>query len=529
MQIEFVGDIITQPFSGVRAVVALGDCTIYHHGIDQHFQVLMSAKAPDVLVCHTSASFFLDDGGVSNARQKMASYVAAVQSLAERGTCLIVINTLLPAHERVIGTAHIAHLRLIAEFNAQLFDCAASSSLISIADLAGVLTYHGVGSSVNVHNDLVMRMPYTRQIMPHLISEYARVIRERYVARKKVIVLDADNTLWSGIVGEDGVDGIDCGLEFPGIVHRKFQQSLAEIRKSGIVLALASKNNESDAREAFDMLEMPLSWDDFSATRVNWDPKSYNIASIAKELGVGLDSMVFIDDNPFEIEQVQSILPMVECHRFEGRNANKALKLLYQISDLGCWDVTAEDAEKTVQYQQEAQRKSLASSIGSIDDYIASLGLNLEVGINRKSNARRIAQLTNKTNQFNLTTRRYGESEIIMAMEEGKVFDFRVIDRFGDMGIVGVVILRDRNIETFLMSCRALGRKIEQTMLEYCCRENDSWPLTAEYAGTEKNTMVSKFYDDAGLTCTSNDGTKKSYRLDAPLAIAGAVKIKRVD
>jgi FkbH-like protein len=529
MQIEFVGDVITQPFSGVHAALGLGDCTLFHHGIDQHFQVLMSVNAPEVLVCHTSASFFLEDGCASNANQKMASYSAAVLRLASRGKCLIVINTLLPAQERLVGTAHIAHLRLIAELNAQLFDCAASSPFISIADLAGVLMHHGVGSSVNAHNDLVMRMPYTRQIIPHLISEYARVIRERYVARKKVIVLDADNTLWSGIVGEDGIGGIDCGLEFPGIVHRKFQQALAEIRKSGVVLALASKNNEADAREAFDTLAMPLSWDDFSAKQVNWGPKSHNIALIAKELGVGLDSMVFIDDNPFEIEQVQSILPMVECHRFEGRNANKALKLLYQISDLGCWDVTAEDTEKTVQYKQEAQRKSLASSVGSIDDYIASLGLNLEVGINRKSNVRRIAQLTNKTNQFNLTTRRYSESEVMMAMEEGKVFDFRVIDKFGDMGIVGVVILRNRNIETFLMSCRALGRKIEQTMLDYCCRENDRWPLIAEYVKTEKNTMVSDFYDDAGVTCTSDDGTTKSYRLDGPLAIVGEIEIKRVD
>jgi FkbH-like protein len=171
--------------------------------------------------------------------------------------------------------------------------------------------------------------------------------------------------------------------------------------------------------------------------------------------------------------------------------------------------VTAEDTRKALQYAEESQRREVRASAGSLEDYIRSLEIRIEVGRNREEAVARVTQLTNKTNQFNLTTRRYSEAEIRAAMNEGSVYDFRVIDRLGDMGVVGVVIVRDDEIEAFLMSCRALGREIEGNMLAYVCDRHESPPLRAAYLPTAKNAMVSDFYDRNGFELAqSQDGVK---------------------
>jgi FkbH-like protein len=529
MLIEMVGDIITQPLSQLKNYIDNKSVNIIHHGIDQHFQVLTSNTTPTVLISHATPNFFLMDGDRDGALQKMSLYCNALTIYAARGSTLVVVNTLSLPTDRIVGTLFMEQQRLTAELNSMLFDCAAASKMISVADIATVLARAGIDRSINIQNDLVMRMPYTRQVQPAIVAEYAMVIRERFVPRKKLLLLDADNTLWGGVIGEDGVDGISVDTEFPGIVYRRFQQHLLQIANSGILLALVSKNNEADVKQAFDRLDMPLKWRQFVSTRVNWHPKSENISAIAKELNIGLESMVFIDDNSFEIEQVRSALPMVDCYEFDARKADSALSLLSRISDLNTWSLTAEDLTKTEQYQQKNQREALFGAAITLDDYIDSLEIRIEVGINRVAQVQRITQLTNKTNQFNLTTRRFSEAEIITAMQEGQVFDFRVIDKFGDMGIVGVSIVRNGEIEAFLMSCRALGRKIESEMLEYVVSKVAGYPITAIYRKTMKNELVSSFYDENGIGLIYSDSTIKKYRLDKRPRVSSTTRITEVD
>jgi FkbH-like protein len=512
MRIEFVGDVLTQPLAPLGKRVTDVHADIVHHGIDQHFQVLMSDITADFLVCHAAASFFTEDGSGVDPKVKMQTYCEAILRAVATGKCVIIVNNLLPPRDRVVGVAHLQKLQLIADLNAMLIDLVGQSPFVSVVDIAGTVAEYGVSNAISLQNELVMRMPYTRHVLPRIIDEYARHINERIVARKKVVLLDADNTLWGGIVGEDGIHGIEIDGQFPGSVYRKFQAQLLELRQSGVLLALVTKNNEADVRDAFETLEMPLKWGSFAAIRANWSPKSDNIASIATELNVGLDSMVFIDDNPFELEQVGAAHPMVDCHKFDGRNAKDALSLLSGIPDLGVWALTDEDRAKSDQYAQEAQRKHMAITATSLDDYIQSLDIRIEAGINRVAHIRRIAQLTNKTNQFNLTTRRYSETEMLKAMEDGEVFDFRVTDKFGDMGIVGVSILRDGEVEAFLMSCRALGRNVETTMLEYCCAKTGYAGLRAHYIPTLKNEMAADFYEKSGLfDLFEQDVDKKTY------------------
>jgi FkbH-like protein len=510
LNIEMVGDVLTRPFSPIKQMLADFDTTVHHHDIDLHVQVLRSGGAPDVLISHVRAEYFLESGGIDRAED----YCAALEAYAARNKGLLIINTLLMPVDRVLGSEHIANLRLVSRINSMLLDCAERWEMISVADIAGALARVGINHGQNLQNDLVMRMPYTKHAIAPIVEEYSRCIRERFAPRKKAIMLDADNTLWRGVVGEDGINGIDVDHLFPGIVHRRFQQALLKLRDSGILLCLVTKNNEADVREAFDRIDMPLEWADFTATRANWLPKSQNIASIAAELNIGTDSLIFIDDNPFELDEVSHSLPTVDCYRFEINSSDSALGLLSRIKDISTWTATAEDLLKSTQYFDEGQRKTLASQSSSIKDYIQSLDLRIEVGINRENHVKRIAQLTTKTNQFNLTTRRYSESDVFSLMEQGQVFDFRVIDRFGDMGIVGVAIVKGGEIDSFLMSCRALGRQIESNMLKFVCDAHVDAPLRATYVKTAKNGMVADFYDSNGFALQQSDLTKKDYVYD---------------
>jgi FkbH-like protein len=228
-------------------------------------------------------------------------------------------------------------------------------------------------------------------------------------------------------------------------------------------------------------------------------------------LNVGIDSMLFIDDNPVEIAEVSAQFPQLWSRQFNIREAADAFGWLEEIPDLCTWSPSAEDLAKSVQYREEAQRQDVAASAASIEEYIASLGIVIEAGINRAEHVKRIAQLTNKTNQFNLTTRRYSEADILVAMKEGRVFDFRIRDRFGDMGIIAVAVVRSGVIESFLMSCRALGRRVEEDIIKYVLSKVPDREVRASFIRTGKNPMVADFYDRVGFSLVEDGGEVRHY------------------
>jgi FkbH-like protein len=259
--------------------------------------------------------------------------------------------------------------------------------------------------------------------------------------------------------------------------------------------------------------------------QVNWEAKSDNILRVARELNVGLESLIFIDDNPFELEQVKAALPDVDVYHFEAGRADRALGLLASIPGLKGWSITAEDRKKAEQYRDERKRTQLKQSATSLEDYLRSLDIKLKIGRNRKSQIQRIAQLTNKTNQFNLTTRRYSEADIARFMQTGTVLDVALSDRFGDMGVISVAIVLDNEIDTFLMSCRALGRGVEARILSYICERFGSPGMQAAYVPTAKNMMTAQFYDAHGFELVADEGPKgKRYRLAGDCA-PGPVEI----
>lgn len=510
-RIAVVSDCTSRPLIRFSGVEVGFDFQIEHFGIDQHIQVLLSGPKLDVLLVHVGSRFFDFQSSLSVVRQRLNELLAAIDHFLRESSAILVLNTVGPPVHRLVGRQHMEAISLACEINCSFIRLANREARVSIADIASVLSTVGLSRAINLQNDWVMRMPYTGIAISAISSEYAKVLRERFVVRKKVLIIDADNTLWHGVIGEDGIEGVSVGKDYPGAVFQCFQYQLLEARDSGLLLAMVSKNNLADVRQVFGECSMPLKWDDFTAHRVNWMRKSENIISIAEELNLGLDSFVMIDDNPFELEEVSRSLPSVTCIRFDWQNPSEALSLLYNTPGLSAWEATAEDSGKAQQYADESKRKELFASSGSLEDYIRSLDIQIKVGCNRQSAVARISQLTNKTNQFNLTTRRYSEGEIRDAMIGGAVYDFHVADRLGDMGIVGVAIVREQEIEAFLMSCRALGREIEGNMLAYVCSKHSSVNLSASYVPTEKNSMVSEFYDRNGFELRHVIDGKRHY------------------
>lgn len=345
------------------------------------------------------------------------------------------------------------------------------------------------------------------------------------VVRKKCLVLDCDDTLWGGTLGEDGFSGIKVGGDFPGNAFAYFQKKCVGLAESGIILAVCSKNNEGDVREVFEKHPaMVLRREHISAWRVNWRDKAENLREIASELNIGLDSLVFVDNEPRERERVADAFGgQIATPEFPSR-AYELPAFFEKLADdfFRTEKLTREDAAKTQQYRDAAARTEAAAHFTSLADYIASLEICLRVAPADAFSLPRLAQLTQKTNQFNLATRRRTEAELRDFLAGGNaVFSLSAADKIGDLGIVGeaeIAVSEDKKsakIENFLMSCRALGRGIETAFAQklLCAlRERGVETVFAEYLPTAKNAPGKDFLPSLGFVREDTEETR--FRLD---------------
>ncbi|MCB1842293.1 MAG: HAD-IIIC family phosphatase, partial [Halioglobus sp.] len=352
-----------------------------------------------------------------------------------------------------------------------------------------------------------------------------------HLTKAKVIALDADNTLWGGVIGEDGLDGIALGEEYPGRAYRDFQKRLLALQQRGFILVLCSKNNPLDLDEVLNTHpHQLLKHEHFAAQRVNWLPKPDNLRSIAEELNLGLDAFIFVDDSEHECAAVRHSLPQVEVVQVPLR-ANEIPGCLDTLARLQITSLTAEDLAKTALYAREKQRKSQLAALtadgGSVEDYLRSLDMHMTVGVDADRHLPRLAQLTQKTNQFNLTTRRYSEPDMagMIADARTSVFHFSLADTFGDSGLVGLAIVRhgdagDAEIDSFLMSCRVIGRSAEFAFLARIIehlKHVGVRTLAARFLPTRKNAPASNFLAEAGFRQLDNG----EYRLHLTDSAAG--------
>jgi len=358
-----------------------------------------------------------------------------------------------------------------------------------------------------------------QEISPAAAPVYGDLIGRMFAARLgrsyKCLVLDLDNTLWGGVVGDDGLEGLVLGQGSAlGEAFIAFQHYVRELSRRGVILAVCSKNDEKNALEPFETHpEMILRRGDIASFVANWSDKATNIRRIAAELNIGLDSLVFVDDNPFERSLVRQELPMVAVPEVGDDPTTFAQTL----ADAGYFEgitVTQEDRDRGRQYQGNRQREAMRSSATDLSAYLQSLDMQLIWRRFDRLGLARTVQLINKTNQFNLTTKRYEEADVLAVMHDTRAFglQLRLLDRFGDNGIISIIIGRmqqeDLLIDTWLMSCRVLGRQVEATVLNLIAAQAHrlgASRLLGDYVPTQKNSMVRDHYEKLGFTLMQRD------------------------
>lgn len=353
--------------------------------------------------------------------------------------------------------------------------------------------------------------------LPLLAGELSFFLSALTGKRRKVLALDLDNTLWGGVVGEDGPDGVAAGGDWPGNAFRDFQAFARNLRASGVALTLLSKNNEADVREGFEVNNrMPLSLDDFAAMRIDWNDKPGNLRAVADEIGLSPDTFVFADDNPLEAELMRDQMPEVRTVHLEGPASLFTQSVLRQ-GEFFCVGLTDEDRIRADSYSAARARNREEARTTDHRAFLAGLELELEFRRPKTSEIERITQLFARTNQFNLTTRRYSAADILdlLVKDTADLRIAKLCDRFGDYGIIGVTLCiddatdRTRRIDSFLMSCRVLGRQVEYAMLatlENAARDAGMQRLIGEYVPSRKNRMVKEFYSEHGFEQGGHDG-----------------------
>lgn len=365
------------------------------------------------------------------------------------------------------------------------------------------------------------------EALPALAEMQQAHLRAVLGLMRKVLVVDLDNTLWKGIIGEDGLEGIQIGPgTAAGEAHYRLQEYMRDLKSRGILLAVCSKNNPDDARLPFEKHEhMLLRLDDFAAFEANWNDKAQNLREIAAKLSLGLDSFVFLDDSPIEREWVRTQLPQVTVIEVGTSPATWVRDL-----DRGMYffslSLSKEDLARAEQYRSEAQREMLRSTSQSLEDFLAGLHLEASAAPVSKANLTRVTQLVNKTNQFNLTTRRYTEAQVQQLTERPRSWTaaFQLSDRMGAYGLIGVVFcipagVDHWEIETCLMSCRALGRQMERFMFDRMLEEAAALgirKITGVYRPTGKNGLVADLYPKFGFTKSLETPAETRYEIAVP-------------
>lgn len=453
-----------------------------------------------------------------------ASFLTAVNSL--RATFPGAIVLALPPRPRPMAQPFEAFSRPSslerAWFDALASVAAMTSRLANVftVDCEKLIARLGEAACLDDRNEMLYRQPYTEGFYVAVAREIVRLHRAGRAEPKKCIVVDCDNTLWGGIIGEDGIAGIQLSDDYPGRPFREFQRQLKALRRSGVFVALCSKNNPDETNDVFKSHSaMALSMEDISVAKVNWRPKSENLREIAKELSIGLDSIVFIDDNPFEIEEVRAHVPEVTCIQVP-EDFSQLPRVLHGASRM--FDrlvITNDDRNRIDMMRLSRARDDLAQKLTETE-FLRSLDLEVEIRSPSVSDYSRVAQLINKTNQFNVTSRRYSFEDVVALARQSdyEIYCASVRDKFGEYGLVGVGIVRYEaeaaEFDSLLMSCRVLGRGIESALLSYgvaLAARRGKQVIKGTFIPTPKNGMVADLFPRHGFENLPMSGTAQQW------------------
>ncbi|HMF47386.1 MAG TPA: HAD-IIIC family phosphatase, partial [Candidatus Saccharimonadales bacterium] len=355
---------------------------------------------------------------------------------------------------------------------------------------------------------LLAKIPWSESFSQQVARQIARVVKSLKTPARKVLVMDCDNTLWGGVVGEDGVAALEIGEDAPGNAYVQLQRYALTLRDRGILLALVSKNDAADVWQVFGTHPgMVLKREHIAAARINWLPKSQNLRQLAKDLNLGSDSFVFIDDSAAECAEVSANAPEVLTLHLSG-DAAYNVRLIEESCAFDQLTLTQEDLQRAEMYVQEQKREALRTGVKSMEEYLAGLALCVSIMKVSEAQLGRVTQLINKTNQFNVTTIRRTDAEVRALWQDPSwhLFALSVTDRFGDYGLTGMAFCVERNdsleIDTLVLSCRVLGRGVETALLAVLrdkARELGKSKLCGRFVPTSKNGLAATYYSSHGL------------------------------
>ncbi|RSV43553.1 HAD-IIIC family phosphatase [Sphingomonas sp. ABOLE] len=460
-------------------------------------------------------------GSPTSVNDALAFIGALREGFRQNGGAISIVQTFAPPAEALFG--HIDRVLdasprgALDRINTELARSVAASDdalldVAAIAELVGLANWH----SPQQWN--LAKLPFDAAYAPFYADHVARLIAAIKGKSRRVLILDLDNTVWGGVIGDDGLEGIRIAQgDAVGEAFLAVQANALALRARGVVLAVSSKNTDSVARGPFrEHPEMLLREDHIAVFQANWSDKATNIKSIANELSLGLDAMVFLDDNPMERDLVRRMLPQVAVPELPADPALYVRTLMAA----GYFETIAfseEDRKRADFYQDNAKRVALQASAGDLDSYLASLNMEIFFAPFDAMGRKRIAQLISKSNQFNLTTRRYTEADVAELEEDPDVFTLqvRLTDAFGDNGMISVIVCRPHGddaweIDTWLMSCRVLKRRVEQMVLRELvevARRHGKKRLVGVYIPTDRNALVVEHYAELGFTQVATDAT----------------------
>lgn len=477
------------------------------------------AFRPDFIFIHRSVEHLLDAFYKSTDKKdfhkQQLSYTKQLCSeVTENSKAKIILNNFSEINDWVSGnyaaTYSESFITQVRRINLEYTSIVEEFQGLLVLDLAGITSQYGYKNMVDAKLYITADINYSIDFIPHLVSKLFDIIQAARGVLKKCIVLDLDNTMWGGIIGDDGIEGIQIGILGIGKAYTLFQLWLLELKKRGIILAVCSKNTESIAIEPFEKHpEMVLRKEDIAVFVANWENKVDNILYIQQVLNIGLDSMVFLDDNPFEREMVKNAIPEITVPEMPEDPAEYT-QFLKELNLFETAGITAADEERTIQYQEEAKRIALKRTYKDEKEYLQSLQMQCKVEKFTAFNIPRVAQLSQRSNQFNLRTARMMESDVAEMASNPNVetLAFHLSDIYGDYGLISFVILEQISAEelfihSWVMSCRVLKRSMEQFALQCIteeARKRSTLRIVGEYLPTAKNGLVKEHYKKLGFT-----------------------------
>jgi FkbH-like protein len=524
---------------GIDLTVQLGDFNAYPQEILDSNSSLYRF-APDAVILAANTADLAPDlwrgypdlapyAGSAEVQRISSSFGQWIRAFRGHSSAALVVQSLeLPARPStglLDAQQETGQSAAIQQINQALRRTAGEHRGVYVLDYDGLVARHGRLRWHDERKWLIARMPVAADHLIYLAREWMRFLVPLSGKTAKVLVADLDNTLWGGIIGEEGMNGIKLGPEYPGAAYQNLQRAMLDLTRRGILLALCSKNNLEDAMEALESHPgMILRPKDFSAVRISWNDKAQSLREIASELNVGTDALAFLDDNPVEREQIRNALPEVTIIDLP----EDPLAYAATIRDCPVFErltLSSEDQQRTSLYAAQHERSHAEQTFQSKEDFFRYLDQEADVAPVSPATLARVAQLTQKTNQFNLTTRRYTEQQIteIAARPGWQVLSIKVRDRFGDHGLVGVAITRDEadacEIETFLLSCRVIGRAVETVLLSRLARSaaaRGRQQLLGRFIPTKKNSPARDFYSRHGFQLLEENHAGSVWSLSLP-------------